>query len=181
MLLTVAIVTGIINEGGSSGRNEAAGNSRDDGTSAPSTAASNEPEPSASSAPAAIALTPESNAELAALLQLGNICDDSIAAFAEKYKGAMIAFDGSIGALNNHNGATTRYDLLLGAGDFSETSAPGPAFQYRDVNLTNDLHYVGVVPDTIGVGTNLRVTAEVDEYEPNTCLFLLEPVETSIR
>lgn len=71
--------------------------------------------------------------------------------------------------------------LLIGAGDFSKTSASGPAFQFRDVNATSDLHYTGNMPDTIGVGTNLHVTAQVDEYEPNSCPFLLESVETAFR
>ncbi|WP_369597510.1 DUF4839 domain-containing protein [Rhodococcus sp. 06-1460-1B] len=71
--------------------------------------------------------------------------------------------------------------MLIGAGDFSETSAPGPAFQFRDVNTTDDLRWVGSVPDTIGVGANLSVTAEVNRYEERSCLFLLEPVATSVR
>lgn len=83
--------------------------------------------------------------------------------------------------MNNHGNYKTRYDILIGAGDFSETEAPGPAFQFRDVNVTYDLHFKGDPPDTIGVGTNLHVTAEIDEYESSSCLFLLEPVETTVR
>jgi hypothetical protein len=49
------------------------------------------------------------------------------------------------------------------------------------VNTISDLRYTGNVPDTIGVGTNLHITAQIDEYEPNSCLFLLEPVETAFR
>lgn len=126
-------------------------------------------------------ITPETNPDFTALLALGDYCDASVAAFAEQHKGQTLAFDASVGAMITHDGASTRYNILLGAGDFSETSAPGPAFQFRDVNTTSDLHFAGDVPDSIGVGANLRVTARVDRYEPSSCLFLLDPVETSFR
>lgn len=71
--------------------------------------------------------------------------------------------------------------ILVGAGDFSETSAPGPAFQFRDVNTTGDLNFVGTTPETIGVGTNLDVTASVLHYEASSCLSLLDPVSTAVR
>lgn len=85
---------------------------------------------SPSSTPGDIAITPERNADLAALLTLTDYCDPSIAEFARTYRGQTISFPGSIGALTPHDGATTRYDILIGSGDFSETSAPGPAFQF---------------------------------------------------
>ena len=128
-----------------------------------------------------VVLTAENTAEFAALLSLTDYCDPSIAAFAASYRGRTVAFPGNIGAMALRDGATSRYDLLIIAGDFSETSAPGPAFQFRDVNTTYDLHFVGTTPDTIGVGTNLGVTAEVRNYEASSCLFLLDPVSTSVR
>lgn len=131
--------------------------------------------------PQDVALTPQNNSELAAVLALGDNCDPSIAAFAETYRGRTISFPGNVAVLGPHGGATTRYDILVGAGDFSETSASGPTFQFRDVNTTDDLHFVGTGPDTIGAGTNLDVTAQVDEYEASSCLFLLDPVSTAVR
>ena len=126
-------------------------------------------------------LTPANSPELAALLASTDYCTPDVAAFAAAYRGQTIAFPGSIGAMGPHERAETRYDILIGAGDFSETSAAGPAFQFRDVNTTYDLHWVGSVPDTIGVGANLSITAEVDRYEERSCLFLLEPVATAVR
>ncbi|WP_185022885.1 DUF4839 domain-containing protein [Curtobacterium sp. PhB115] len=126
-------------------------------------------------------LTGGSNQDLADLLQLTNTCDPSIGRFADEYAGRTVSFDGSIGAMNLHGSASTRYDILIGAGDYSTTESDGPAFQFRDVNTVADLHYVGDTPGTIGVGTNLTVTATVGEYEPQTCLFLLEPVTTVVR
>ncbi|MGY3263079.1 DUF4839 domain-containing protein [Frigoribacterium sp. 2355] len=126
-------------------------------------------------------MTIENSAAFAALLQNTDYCDASIATFASSHRDQTLTFDGHIAALKLHDGAKTRYDLLLGAGDFSETSAAGPAFQFRDVNTTSDLHYLGAVPDSVGVGTMLRFTARVVEYEPNTCLFQLDPIETTFR
>ena len=126
-------------------------------------------------------ITVENNDDLASLLELSDYCAPSIEAFAEKYRDRTIAFEASIGAMNSHNGAKTRYDILIGAGTFSETSSPGPAFQFRDVNTVSDLNYKGDVPDSIGVGTNLHVEAEVEEYEAKSCLFLLDPVETVVH
>jgi len=126
-------------------------------------------------------LTRKNIPELAALLKLTDTCSPDIAAFAAAYEGQTISFQGSIGAMGPHGRAKTRYDILIGAGDFSTTTSRGPAFQFRDVNTVSDLHYVGPIPDTIGVGTNLTATAEVDRYIEKHCLFLLEPVTTAVR
>lgn len=126
-------------------------------------------------------LTPETSPELAALLVLTDYCSLDIAAFAAAHRGEALAFPGCVGAMAPHDGATTRYDFLIGAGDFRETSAPGPAFQFRDVNATDDLHWVGTAPDSIGVGTNLSITASIGDFEESFRLFLIEPVATATR
>lgn len=136
------------------------------------------PSPSASS-PAII--TSADNAEFAALLALTDYCSPDIAAFAAAHVGERVEFDGFIGAMNNHDGASTRYDMLLNAGDFDPDHSTGPMFQYRDVNASNDLHWTGAQPDTVGVGANLHLVAEIDKYEESSCLFLLDPVQTSAR
>ncbi len=146
----------------------------------PSPQATGEAPPS-SPEPSEVVLTPESSPELAAALALTDYCSPDIAAFAEAHGGQTISFPASIGAMAPHEDASTRYDILINSGDFSETSAPGPAFQFRDVNTTNDLEWAGSVPDTIGVGTNLSVTAKIDRYEDESCLFLLGPVTTAVR
>ena len=127
-------------------------------------------------------LTAENNADLASLLAVTDYCSDVVVDFAAKYEGAFIAFDGNIGAMNNHGDSSTRYDMLIGAGDFSETSQPGPSFQFRDVNATSDLHLTGAdIPDTIGVGDNLIIKAKVGNYESASCLFLLDPISTEVK
>ncbi|CAD5140679.1 protein of unknown function [Microbacterium sp. Nx66] len=123
--------------------------------------------------------TIENNADLASLLT-GPAEGPTVEAFAQKYSGQLIEFDGAIGAMNNHEGYTTRYDILIVSGDYSEThSNGGPSFQFRDVNITNDLHLTGDVPDTLGVGDNVHVIARVGSLDGQ--LFLLEPVQTSVR
>ena len=126
-------------------------------------------------------LTAENNADLAELLTL-DTCSGTIADFAAKHQRQTITFDGNIAAMNPHDNAKTRYDILVGAGDYSTTTATGPAFQFRDVNTTFDLQLAGEnIPDTIGKGDNLRVTAQVGEYEDKSCLFLLKPIKTEFR
>jgi len=139
-------------------------------------------EPQASAPPTDEVLTVANNADLMTLLTTSDNCSETIGDFAATHAGRIIQFDGSIGAMAPHGDATTRYDILVVAGDYSETaSAGGPAFQFRDVN-TFDLHLTGEnIPDTLGVGDNLRVTAEVGEFIPEQCLFLLEPEETTFR
>jgi hypothetical protein len=139
--------------------------------------------PSTTAAPVtAEVMTTANNADLAAVLLEGNYCNDSIAQFAAKYQGRTIEFDGNVSALGPHGNARTRFDILVYAGDFSETSAVGPAFQFRDVNLVSDLGLTGPnIPDPLVAGTNLRFKAEVGDYEASSCLFLLTPVATTAR
>ncbi|WP_101847488.1 DUF4839 domain-containing protein [Zhihengliuella sp. ISTPL4] len=150
------------------------------GTIAPRDEPSEGPEEPIATAPVEEApLTIENNPDLAALLT-GPADGPTVEAFARQYSGRLIEFDGSIGAMNNHEGYSTRYDILITYGDYSEThSNGGPSFQFRDVNTTNDLHLTGRAPDTIGVGTHVHVIARVGAFvDP---LFLLEPVETRVR
>lgn len=91
-----------------------------------------------------------------------------------------LEFDGSIAAMNKHGDSDTRYDILIHAGDHSESSAIGPYFQFRDVNITFDLHLTGST-DSIGVGNNLHIIATVKDYDRDQCLFILEPVSTEVR
>lgn len=160
---------------------------------APSAGPTEEPtdEPSATSAPTATqpataapenqVLTVGNNKEFAALRKLGDNCSSKIGKFADKYSGRIIKFDGSIGAMNQHGSYATRFDILIGFGDDGRTTR-GPSFQFRDVNTTSDLHYEGSnIPDAIGRGDNLRITARVDEFNSSQCLLLLEPVSTEFR
>jgi hypothetical protein len=127
-------------------------------------------------------LTAENNADLAALLAVSDPGGAAVEAFAAKYRGRVIEFDGNIAFMANYGDYETRYDLLIGAGDFSETTMTGPNFQFRDVNISYDLHLRGSnIPDAIGRGDNLHIVAEVVEYNSTQQLFFLEPISTELR
>lgn len=147
-------------------------------TKAPTTTptTTSEPEPKAEES-----LTAANNSDFAALLAVRDNCSDTINQFASTYRGRTLEFDGNIAAMNKHGDSKTRYDILVIPGDFSESNASNPTFQFRDVNTTYDLHLTGDVPDSVGRGDNLHVIARVDDYESSTCLFLLEPVSTQVR
>ena len=119
--------------------------------------------------------------ELATLLGLKDEFDPSIAEFASKYQGRTIEFDGNVAYVSPHEGYSTRFDYLIYAGDYSETTVLGPSFQFEDVNYY-DLHLEGDnVPDTFGVGLNIHVIAEIEEYDSVSGLFKLIPVAITMR
>ncbi|BAH30745.1 hypothetical protein RER_00370 [Rhodococcus erythropolis PR4] len=141
------------------------------------------PEPAAEPANRETAeiLTIDNNEDLSRILRDTDNCGQSVADFATQYAGRTIQFDGHIAAMNNFNNKT-RYDILIGARDFDEGDAGGPAFQFRDVNIVSDLQLTGPEnSDTLGVKDTLRVTAVVEEFEKKTCLLQLEPISTEIR
>ncbi len=142
--------------------------------------------PTTATAPAATQPVPAENLtatnspDLAAFLS-GPDCDDTLTAFAEKYRGRNIEFDGNIAYMSPHENYQTRYDMLVYTGDFNPDSARGPSFKFQDVNMP-DLHLTGPnIPDSISQGTNLHIVAEVVEFKKVSCLFFLKPVSTQVR
>lgn len=183
-ILGTVITIGVISERNAPAEStEPAASSTQEGADSGAASEPTQSAPAPSSAPEPAILTPEISPEFAAILALGDYCAPDIAAFAAAHSGDTIAFPGYIGAIGPHGDATSRYDILIGGGDFSETTARGPAFQFRDVNTTDDMHWVGAVPDGVGVGvgTNLAVAAEIDRYEESSCLLLIKPVSTAVR
>lgn len=125
--------------------------------------------------------TVKNSPELARVLAVSDYCDATIAEFASRYAGATIAFNGSISTMTPHNEAATRYDILVAPGDAGASSTAGPAFQLRDVGMS-DLNLVGPnIPPTVGTGDRLRFKATVGEFTPDSCLLALNPVETRAR
>lgn len=127
------------------------------------------------------ALTVANSPELATILSDHENCSDTIDAFARKHVGETIAFDGNIASLERHGDTSTRYDVMVGAGNYSTSTAAGPSFQFHDVNPAYDLHFTGADPGVIEVGDNVHVVATVDKYVPASCLFFIEPVTTTRR
>ena len=149
----------------------------------PSAGSSREPEATVAASPAPLpTLTVKNSPELAALLAVGDYCDDKVASFAAKYDERTIEFEGSIASVANRGDAETRYDVLLAPGNDGPNSTRGPAFKFEDVNYL-DLNLTGPnTPDALAAGELLRVVARVKEYNPTMgCLFFLDPVTTQVR
>ena len=125
--------------------------------------------------------TIENSPELAAVLALKNENDSKISEFAQNYKGETIEFDASVRSITNHDGYTTRYNVLVSAGDFDTNTQQGPNFQFCDVNYY-DLGLEDMdVENVLSVGQNIHVIAEVGEYNEDNTLFELKPVLVTIR
>ena len=129
-----------------------------------------------------VVLSAANNPELAAILADSSDCSDAIQVFAVKYAGRTIEFDGNIAYMTNHGDMKTRYDFLIGPGDFSTTRAVGPNFKFENVNTTYDLHLTGPnIPAYVGQGNNLHFVVKIVEFNKTQCLFYVKPVSTSVR
>ena len=122
-------------------------------------------------------LTVDNCPELKEILSMNADMDVKYSVFALKYKGRTIAFDGRIDYCTLHGNYKTRYDFLVSAGDYDPDHQIGPYFKFEDVNyydLNTDL-------DEVGVGINVRIVAEVVEYNSDNGLFFLKPVSVTGR
>ncbi len=122
-------------------------------------------------------LTVDNCPELAAMLSNKAEIDASYSAFAAKYKGRIIEFDGRIDYCTTHGNYSTRFDYLVSAGNYNPDSQIGPSFKFENVNyydLNTDL-------DTVRVGLNVRIVAEVVSFNSNSGLFYLDPVSVTSR
>lgn len=123
-------------------------------------------------------LTVENCPDLAALLSLRDPGDPSVSAFASKYSGQVIEFDGCVMNMQHHGDFDTRWDVLLGAGDYDENSALGPNFHLTDVNFY-DMNVSG--GDRVYAGLNVHIVAKVGDYNSNSQLFELDIISMTIR
>lgn len=99
--------------------------------------------------------------------------------FVSKYAGKTIEFDGNIAYLAPHANYTTRWDVLINAGDYDPNHAQGPEMQYENVN-TFDMGFDDSL-DEIRTGTNVHIKAIVKDYNASTRLLHLDPVSMSAR
>ncbi len=128
-----------------------------------------------------ITLTVDNSEEFANFMNVKSEVDPLIEEFVSKNIGNTIVFEGNIAHMMNHGNYDTRYDILIYAGDYSETTASGPIFKFEDVNVF-DLNLSGEnIPDTIDMGMNIIITAEIEEYKEQTGITFLKPVKTEVR
>lgn len=101
--------------------------------------------------------------------------------FVDKYKGQTIEFDGNISYMTKHNDATTRYDIMLNAGDYNESTSQGPSFKFEDVN-TYDLGIKDLyLPEFVATGSNVHIVAGIKDYNEDTGILRLKPISIQAR
>lgn len=120
-------------------------------------------------------LTIDNCPELKAILLNKADMDPSYADFAVEYEHRIIEFDGYISDLAKHENFKTRYDVLINYDN--PNGITGPYFQFWDVN-TADMH---ISSDTLKVNDKVKVKAKVENYNDNTGLFILDPVEVVVK
>jgi Domain of unknown function (DUF4839)/PASTA domain len=147
-------------------------------------AASDDPSdtPSASATPQAPkVLTVKNSPDLKALLNLVDNCSGKVNRFSKKYAGQTIQFDGLIENVLPLGNYHTRFDFLVGPGNFDPNKAIGPTFQFRDKNVF-DLNLTGKhVPDDVRAGQKYTFTAQLGDDDPDSCLYQLTPIKTQTR
>lgn len=122
-------------------------------------------------------LTVDNCPELAAILSNKAEIDESYSSFASKYKGRIIEFDGRIDYCTKHGNYNTRFDYLVSAGNYDPNHQIGPTFKFEDVNYYD----LNTNLDTVSVGLNVRIVAEIVSFDSNSGLFYLEPVSVTGR
>lgn len=96
--------------------------------------------------------------------------------FTSRYSGETIRFNGYIADIALHEGRSTRFDVLIYAGNSSGPSA-GPDFRFTDVGIS-DMKPAGA---QVGSGVNVVVTARVGRYNPTKGWTELDPVSVELR
>lgn len=104
--------------------------------------------------------------------------------FAVKYEGRQIEFDGYVADVAHYSDRfreyDTRFNYLIYAGDNGQEHFSGPCIQFRNVNYY-DFNLEGNEVDSIPVGMNLHIVAEVVEFNYQQGLLILKPISTSVR
>lgn len=125
-------------------------------------------------------LTIDNCEDLANILLTNMECED-YTNFTNKYKGRTIEFDGRIDHIMKYKNYDTRYNILVGAGDYDPNSIIGPPFQFKNVAAYDlDLGTL-FLEDKIQVGKNVRIIAKVGEFNRDTGLFFLDPISVTER
>lgn len=122
-------------------------------------------------------LTIDNCEELAKILLTQEDLYEEYSNFASKYSGRTIEFDGRIDNVAKYKDYNTRYDILVGAGDYDPNHAIGPSFKFENVGF-----YDGEVDKLcFETGKNVRIVAKVGSFDKNTLLFYIYPVLVTER
>lgn len=122
-------------------------------------------------------LTVDNSPELAAFLAVADPLDASVSQFVSANTGKTIEFDGNIAMYSSHDGAKTRFDFLIHAGDYSPDSVQGPEMQFEDCNIYD----LNTDMDTIPQQQNVHIVATILGYNSNNGLVKLSPQRVTRR
>lgn len=78
----------------------------------------------------------------------------------------------------NHEGYTTRFDVLIAGCDYNAERVYGPFFAYENVSFYN-MKVSGT--DVVDAGMNFHFTAKIKRFNEAGPYIILEPIETKIR
>lgn len=100
--------------------------------------------------------------------------------FAKKYELRTVEFDGNIRAFFYSNDKETRFDMLFNTLDYEEDSSTGPNFKFEYASADEiGLEYGEEIP--YKVGDNVKIKAQVAEYDEEHGLFKLYPLKLTKR
>ena len=123
------------------------------------------------------------NQDFASLLAVKDPFDSSVSAFAEKYKGRTVEFDGNIANVIA-NEQRPRYLLdfvLVHGGDYNAETYVGPEFRFEGV-MWSDFHDGSVgLPLYVHAGQNVHIKATVGSYNPDNGILKLDFEEMTER
>lgn len=90
--------------------------------------------------------------------------------------GRTIEFDGSLLAIDKLEGKDTRYELMIGSGDYNETTSMGPVMKVKDTAYGDGLN-----ESVTEVGQNVKVRAVVYFYDMDNSYLEINPVSIDVR
>jgi hypothetical protein len=125
-------------------------------------------------------LTVDNNKDLARLLADKRGDTAFWQTFFDKYEGRTLEFDANVGYLELHKDYEYTYDALILAEDFDENSQVGPPFRVEAIVGSYGWHKTNP-DDFITIGTNIRIVAELYDYNNRGETFELKIVSTTVR
>lgn len=127
-------------------------------------------------APNEEALNVENCSQLKTILNIDSTDDDAIIAFAEKYKGYKMEFDGYVDSVSPSNDSGTMYNFVIRSGD--PGTYVGPMFYIRNHSMES-MNVTG--EKVLHDGDKVHIVLEIGFYNEMTQAFWVYPIETTLR
>lgn len=121
------------------------------------------------------ALNVENCSQLKTILNIDST-DDAIIAFAEKYKGYKMEFDGYVDSVSPSNDFGTMYNFVIRSGD--PGTYVGPMFYIRNHSMES-MNVTG--EKVLHDGDKVHIVLEIGFYNEMTQAFWVYPIETTLR